>query len=152
MKILLPIILLFISFTFIASITSCKKNNVTTVTVSDNSILGLLTEKQWQFDTLYSNYTGPGTGTVSYARGGIGNTINEDNIRDVYWKDGNADYFDNFGNYQHDTWRFTNSDSTTINLTLPASSIDIRIIKLDATHYTAYDSTDHTLDVQVYLK
>jgi hypothetical protein len=131
----------------------CKKDTVTvtnTVDVSDNSTMGLLTQKQWEVDTLYYNFTGPGTGTLEYARGAASNLINEDNVRDIYWRDGTADYFDNSGNYQPNiTWSFTNSDSTAliINSSIPLHG---KILRLDATHYNFFDSTSHAEDVQVY--
>jgi hypothetical protein len=130
---------------------SCQKQTVTVdVPTTDNSTLGLLTQKQWQFDSLYDSYTSPGTGILEYARGTGSNMVNEDNIRDFYWKDGDADYIDNLGNFTTNTWTLDASDSTHLTLVTPGGTIYGKILKLDATHFTFHDSTNQALDVQVY--
>jgi len=156
-------ILFFVFLGFIVAVTcaSCTKDTTTirvttidtltdTLNVSDNSQMGLLTQKQWVVDTLYYNFTGPGTGTLEYARGASHNLINEDNIRNAYWRDGTADYFDNSGNFQPNiTWSFRSNDSTAllINSTILLHG---KILRLDATHYNLFDSTSHVEDVEVY--
>jgi hypothetical protein len=126
----------------ITTITSCTKDN----TSVDTSVMGYLTQKQWQLDTLYNNYTGPGTGTIVFVRGGSSNTVNLTNVRDIYWPDGTTEYFDNSGTYSAGTWSITNADST--NLT--AGSSHGKILKLDATHFNFFDSANNALNIQVY--
>jgi hypothetical protein len=149
----------FISIAFIATFIciSCSKETTTvrvtthdTVTANDTSVLGLLTQKQWQLDSLYYNYTGPGTGTLEYARGGSSNIQNLDNLRDIYWPDGTTEYFDNSGTYSAGTWTIVDVDSTVLHLTTPGGPIHAKILKLDKTHYTAFDSTNHALNIQIY--
>jgi hypothetical protein len=145
----------------ITIVTSCNKETTTvtithndtttdTLITTDTSVLGLLTQKQWELDTLYYNYTGPGTGTLEYARGGSSNLINEDNLRDIYWPDGSTDYFDNSGTYSTGTWTIVDVDSTVLHITTPGGPIHAKILKLDKTHYTSFDSTNHALNIQIY--
>src|SRR5436190_16505533 len=101
MKILLSGSLFFISIVIISCLPSCTKETVKTeiktdtITIritdtlrtvfTDNSTLGLLTRKQWILDTVLTNYTNPGTGTIVYARGSNNNTFNYDLVRTIYW-------------------------------------------------------------------
>ena len=97
---------------------------------SQTSILSLFTDKQWIADTVYSNYTGPGTGSLVYVFGSNGSG-------------GIA--------YQPYTWSFINSDSTiyeTVGINGSPTYI-ARILKLDSTHLTVYDSTSQALDISV---
>ena len=148
----------FKTFIFIVSlvlvcVTSCKKSSPASVAVKP-STMSLITAKQWQFDTLYSSYSGPGTGTLQYARGGNANTVDLDDNRSIFWPDGTEDAFGYYNtNYAMLTWSFTNSDSTLIYY--PANvyfstPVYQRILKLDATHLTLYDSTGTSLDILVY--
>jgi hypothetical protein len=145
----------FAALAFIVTIIclSCKKETTTvtvttidTVTVSDTSIMGLLTGKQWKLDTAYSGYTTPGSGTLIYARGGSSNSINLDDLREIFWRDGQYDVFDNAGNYISSTWSFTGIDSSLIQ-TIGSYTDYARVLKLDATHLNLYDSTNSTLDI-----
>jgi hypothetical protein len=140
----------------VISSSSCKKETVTkTVVVNDTvnitpSIMSLFTQKQWQNDTLYYNYTGVGTGTLEYARGGSSNILNEDDSRVEFWIDGNADAFDGAGNYVSWSWSFNSNDSTNLILITTGGVTHTKILKLDATHLTYYDSTNLALDVLTY--
>ena len=128
MKLLFSGALLFILIVIISCLPSCTKDTVTTVTktdtvtitvtdtlrtvFNDNSTLGLLTRKQWIIDSAISNYSGPGTGTLLYARGAANNTFNYDLVRSIFWVGGNEDFFNTTGAYYSYSWQLTNSDST----------------------------------------
>jgi hypothetical protein len=168
MKFSLSIII--VSFLFVVSSSSCSKDTTATVvkydTVSvtntdtlktiftDTSRLGLLTGKQWIFDSAFDNYTGAGTGSLVYARGANNNIIDLDTARFIFWADGKEDNFTSGGTYLSLTWSFVNGDSSRI--FTPASPPYIpandyaTIVKLDATHFTLYDSTFTSLDVFIY--
>jgi hypothetical protein len=137
------------------SLVSCKKDTVTvtnTVFVTDNSTMGLLTQKQWIEDSAYNNYTGPGTGTLIYARGAVGNAQNLDALRSIFWPDGSAEFFDLSGHYNADSWTITaGTDSTAIIIVQQSNpTIHGKIVKLDATHLNIMDSTNSTLNVEIY--
>ena len=147
-----------LSFSFVVILIfvflSCKKD-VTTNVALPTSKMGLLTAKQWIFDTVYMNYTGPGTGKLIYARGANNNTVNYDQARFVYWPDGIEDDFNFISTmtWTPITWSFSNADSTTLYypsiapLTVPVYE---RILLLNNTHVTFYDSTNSRLDIAIY--
>ncbi|HLY69197.1 MAG TPA: hypothetical protein VKR53_05680 [Puia sp.] len=143
-----------IFFLSIIAFPCCNKNSTTTVYVSDHSTLGLLTGKQWELDSVYNNYTVPGTGTLIYARGVLRTSPLDDSLRIIYWPDGNIDAFDGFENYFASNYVFIDSDSTTIKETAGGAACCltdyIRILKLDATHFTYYDSSNNALDISIY--
>jgi len=140
------------SLALLAMITGigCKKDTPVTTTVTPPSVMSLITGKQWQTDTLYYNYTGPGTGTLEYARGGSSNILNYDSDLANFWPDGTENVLDGSGNYAQWTWSM-NSDSTIITLVLPGpTTIHATVEKLDATHFNYYDATNQALEVLVY--
>jgi hypothetical protein len=73
--------LLFISVVFLSS--SCTKTNAVIKTRTP-SLMELLIGKQWIYDSAYTNYTGPNTGTVVYARRSSNNTYMRDDARFVF--------------------------------------------------------------------
>lgn len=169
MKTLLSGFMLFISIVIISCLPSCTKETIKTeiktdtVTVTirttdtlrtvftDNSTLGLITRKQWILDTVLNNYTGPGTGTLVYARGSGSNTYNFDQVRTIYWTGGNQDGYNSIGAYYPYTWKFNGSDSTAfVSSSTTFGAFHAKILKLDATHLTVFDSTNNALDVQIY--
>ena len=169
MKPLLSCTLLLILIFIISCFPSCTKETIKTVVktdtvtvtirttdtlrtvFNDTSRLGLLTRKQWVLDTVLNSYTGPGTGTLMYARGGSNNVYNYDLVRSIYWVGGTQDAFDNTGTNHPYGWKFTNSDSTALSiLNGNATIFHLKILKLDATHFTIYDSVNNILDVQIY--
>ena len=149
------------------NLSSCTKSNpvtvydTTVVTVHDttivkdtitqtagSSILSMLTGKQWEIDTVYWNYTGPGTGSLEYARGGTGNAEDLDNYYSTYTVDGFFWAMEN-STYISGQWNFTNNDSSTILVNLSGIGADYsRIIKLTDSTYTVYDSTNSALDIE----
>jgi hypothetical protein len=140
------------------NLSSCNKETTAiktdTVTVAPvPSTMALLTGKEWFFDTVYTNYTGAGTGILSYARGSSNNLADLDDIRYVYWPDGTEDAFNaNSTTWYSQTWQFTNSDSTELYYpSVPARTIPVyqRIIKLTTTDLIIYDSTDNAYFHQV---
>ncbi len=131
----------------------CKKEtSLSTVTNSKPSVMSLLTAKQWIFDSMYINYTRPGTGTLGFSRAGNITIMNVTNYRYVYWPDLNVDMFTPTG-YLQQPWAFTNTDSTVLYY-VPTSfrsySVYQRILKLDDLHLTVYDSTSSQLDIFIY--
>jgi hypothetical protein len=151
-------------------LSSCTKTATNTITVRDTTIttvndttvvkdtvttapstLSLLTGKQWETDSVYINYTGPGTGILVYARGASGNLENLDNYFATWTIDGFLWQQQNTTHYSS-TWSFTNSDSTTFKIVSPVYGIDYnRIIKLGASNLTLYDSTIKALDVDILV-
>ena len=149
------------------NLTSCKKSNpvivydTTVVTVHDTtivkdtitktagpSILAMFTGKQWEIDTVYSNSTGPGTGSLEYARGGTGNALNLDNWYSTYTSDGFFWTLENTA-YYSGTWNFTNSDSSAFEVTLSGvGTSHLRLISLTDSTFTAYDSTGQVIDIE----
>jgi hypothetical protein len=148
------------------NLSSCTKSNPVTirdttfVTVHDTtivkdtitkapSILSMFTGKQWELDSVYTNYTGPGTGTLVYARGSSSNISNFDNYYATWTIDGYLWQVEN-GTYYSSTWGFINSDSTTYKVVSTVYGTDYgRITKLDASHLTVYDSIANALDVEI---
>ena len=143
-------------------LTSCTKTDTVTlqdttvVTVHDTTIvrpgpstLSLLTGKQWELDSVFNNYTGPGTGTLVYVRGAPSNTHNFDSYFAAFTIDGDLWQIEN-GTYYLSKWNFVNSDSalykvvSTTNVTAYG-----RILKLNATNLTVYDSTGNARDVEI---
>jgi hypothetical protein len=129
----------------IITVISCKKD----IPATPPSAMSLIIGKQWQTDTLYYNYTGPGTGTLEYARGGSSNILNYDDDIAAFWPDGNEDILDN-GSYEVWTWSL-NTDGTVITIVTTGGTVIATIEKLDATHFNYYDATNHTLEVLVYV-
>src|ERR1700722_1692342 len=154
MKAKISFTLLFLSIVFLSS--SCTKTN-TVIKAPTPSLMELLTGKQWIYDSVYTNYTGPNTGTVVYARGGASNTYMRDDARFVFWSDGYEDTFDAAtptAGYEVQKWEFINpADSTQLYYPVYnqiATPDYQRIIKLDATHLSLYDSTYLALDIFEY--
>ena len=159
MKTLLSGSLLFVSIVIISCLPSCTKDTVTKETIidtlrtffTDSSTLGSLTRKQWVLDTVYNNYTGPGTGTLVYAKGSASNTLNFDKVRTIYWLGGNQDGFNSNGAYYPYTWHFEGTDSTTfMSSSSTLGDFHAKILRLDGTHLTVHDLTNHALDVQIF--
>ena len=167
MKALLSGSFLFVSIVIISCLPSCTKETVTTVVktdtvtiritdtlrtvFTDNSTLGLLTRKQWILDTVFNNYTGPGTGTLVYARGSGSNTFDFSLSRTIFWLGWNLDTYNSIGDYYPYTWSFNGSDSTAILMKRSGQpTYHGKILKLDATHLTIFDSTNNALDIQIY--
>jgi len=167
MKPLLSAFTLFISIIAISCLPSCTKEIIKTETITDTvtitktdtlrtvfndtSILGLITRKQWILDTVITNYTGVGTGTLVYARGATNNTFNYDQVRTIYWAGWNLDGYNSIGNYYPYTWHFNGNDSTSFVVTSTIfPTVRAKIWKLDATHFNSYDSVSHTINVQIF--
>jgi hypothetical protein len=147
-------------------IPSCKKDTVTkTITVTDtvtntdtvrtriidtvqlcagNSTLALFTHKQWIPDTIYINYTGPGTGSIVYIRGSNSNIQNyHDGDRGIFWVNGYEDAFDANG-YTQWTWSFNGTDTTSFTGNDGFTTNHVKILKLTPTRLTVQDSTFQT--------
>ena len=175
MKVLFSCILLFILIVTISCLPSCTKDTTTTIiktdtvtirktdtvniritdtlrtVFTDSSTMGLLTRKQWIIDSAISNYSGPGTGTLLYARGSNNNIYNYDLVRSIFWIGGNEDGFNSIGAHYSYSWKLTNSDSTALLISSGGSPVyHAKILKLDATHLTFFDSTDNVLDINIY--
>jgi hypothetical protein len=162
------LVISIISFLLYFNLLSCTKTDTKTVTVQDTtyltardttvvndtlrstpSILSLLTGKQWEFDSAYINYTGPGTGVLAYVRGGSSNLVNLDNEYYTWTSNGDFWSFQN-STYYLSQWSFWNNDSSSYKIVSTVLPTDYgRIIKLSATSLTAYDSTLKTLDIQI---
>jgi len=122
--------------------------NVKDTITTGPSILSMLTGKQWEIDTVYWQYTGPGTGSLEYARGGAGNAEDLDNYFSTYTVDGYFWALEN-STYFSGQWNFTNNDSSTLLVNLSGVGPDYsRIIKLTDTTFTVYDSTNSALDIE----
>ncbi len=147
------------------NLSSCTKSNPVTVrdttyiTVNDTtiikdtittgpSILSMLTGKQWELDTVYWNYTGPGTGSLIYARGGTGNAEDFDSWYNTFTIDGFFWAVEN-STYLSGQWNFINSESNTYVNNLSGYGADYaRILKLTDSTMTVYDSTGTALDIE----
>ena len=150
-----------------ANLSSCTKSNTKTVTDYDTvtikdtvndtvkvatapSILSMLTGKQWEFDSVYDNYTGPGTGTVVYARGGASNAVNLDNYFGTFTIEGQYWQVANTTTYAISTWNFTSSDSNLLKIVSTTYGTDyFRIISLSANRFAVYDSVANALDIEI---
>jgi hypothetical protein len=167
MKTLFSVSICFLAIVTLSSLPSCTKEKIVTVidtdtvtirivdtlrtVFNDTSKLGLLTRKQWVIDSAYTGYTGPGTGTLIYARGASNNTYNYDLVRSIFWIGGNEDHFNTIGAHYSLTWYFNSSDSTSLTATSSQlGTYQAKILKLDATHLTLHDLTNNVLDIQVY--
>lgn len=136
-------------------LSSCTKTNTRTVTKTDTvtvtappSRLSLLTGKEWELDTVYWSYTGPGTGSVVYIRGGANNSQNLDNFYSTFTANGDWWAVEN-GTYFLGKWNFTDSDSTMIKTVVGATTEYDRFLSLTATKYVLYDSAAQVLDVTI---
>jgi hypothetical protein len=126
----------------------CSKSSNNNSNIVKTPTLVLLTEKQWYFDSVYSNYTTPGTGQVTYARGSSSNIQNLDTAHFIYHSNGTEDLY-KLGHFQL-SWSFTGPDSTVIyNPPGSYNSVAIyqRIVKLDTANMKLYDSTNSVLEV-----
>jgi hypothetical protein len=178
MKAIKPLITIFVISTLPLlidlNLSSCTKTDTRTVTVQDTtyltardttvvndtlrsadtvgsapSILSLLTGKQWEFDSVYVNSTGPGTGTLAYVRGGSSNAVDLDNEFYTWTSNGDFWFYQN-STYYLSQWSFWNGDSSNYKIVSTVLPTDYgRIIKLSATGLTIYDSTLKTLDIQI---
>ncbi len=157
--------LFFITY---ANLSSCTKTNTKIVTVQDTtiltvrdttvikdtvtpdpSILSLITGKQWEYDSVFTNYTGPGTGTLAYVRDGSGNIENLDNFYSTYTAEGNLWFVEN-GVYYLSQWNFSSNDSSTFTIVSSTFGTDYcRIVNLSAAKFTIYDSTNKVLDIEI---
>lgn len=142
MKTFVPAVIVFL---FIFGCSKSSNNNSNVVRIPT---LTLLTEKQWYFDSVYSNYTKPGTGQVTYARGSSSNIQDLDTAHFIYHGNGTEDLY-RLGHYQL-SWLFTDTDSTVIyNPPSSYNSVPVyqRILKLDTANMSLYDSTNSVLEV-----
>ena len=142
------------------NLSSCTKTNTNTVTVHDTTvvtdtvipaptILSLLTGKQWELDTVYWSYTGPGTGTLVYTRGGSNNVEDLDAYYTTYTAQGDFWCVEN-GTYYTAQWIFLNSDSASYKEVSPGfGTVYARILALGATNLKVYDSTNSALDIEI---
>jgi hypothetical protein len=154
---MLAVTLVFLTLMLtLVNLISCTKTNTKTVTVYDTvtveappSTLSLLTGKQWELDSVYSNYTGPGTGTLIYARGAAGNAEDLDNYYATYTIDGQF-WQDVNGSFTLSNWSFTNNDSATIKIVSTSSPTDYyKVIGLSSTKYIIYDTIYNVYDVNI---
>jgi hypothetical protein len=145
-------------------LTSCTKTDTVTdttvLTIHDTTIvkdtvrpgpstLSLLTGKQWEVDSVFDNYTGPGTGTLVYVRGGSGNLINLDSYFTTFTIDGDLWQVEG-GTYFLSKWNFVNTDSALYKVVSPVYGTDYgRILNLSADTLNVYDSTAHARDVEI---
>jgi hypothetical protein len=163
----LPAVFFFLLFANV-NLSSCTKTDTNTITVRDTTVLtlhdttvvkdtvtpapstlSLLTGKKWEIDSVYINYTGPGTGTLAYARGSSTNLENLDNYYATWTSDGYLWQLEN-STYYSSTWSFINSDSTTYKIVSTVYGTDYgRILKLGAGNLTVYDSIAKALDVDI---
>lgn len=167
MKSLLTCSLLFIISIVVCFLPSCTKETITTIiktdtvtiiktdtlrtVFNDTSRIGLFTRKQWIIDTAISNYSGPGTGTLLYVRGSKNNIYNYDLVRSIFWAGGNEDFFSTDGAAYSYKWSLSGSDSTALVISNSNSTAyRAKIMKLDATHLVVFDSTNQTLDIQIF--
>ncbi|HLI94273.1 MAG TPA: hypothetical protein VKU83_11705, partial [Puia sp.] len=151
------VVLLFADF----HLSSCTKTNTktvydtTVVTVKDTIIvaptpskLSLLVGRDWEMDSAYSNYTGPGTGTLVYARGGTSNSQNLDNYS-YTWANNGIEWALENGTYYQFPWTIVNGDSTLLKMTVGANLDYARILYVSSTRADIYDSTASYLDVAI---
>ncbi|HEY5370702.1 MAG TPA: hypothetical protein VIJ75_17085 [Hanamia sp.] len=151
MKSQLSLLLFFVSFAIFSSCTktvtitnTITKTDTLTQFVTNNSILNLLTSKQWIPDSVYTNYTGPNTGTLVYVRGANNNTKNLDADRFTFWPDGSQDWFIN-GAYYSYSWSFVSTTDSTKLLINNTAADYARILTLTSNYLTLYDSTNSGL-------
>lgn len=131
---------------------SCQKT--TNMGTSDETNISLFTGKQWLFDSVFINYTGPGTGMLIYARNGKENQIDLNDSRMVYWADGNEDVFDfpGIGEYAKQPWRFVPNDNNLIYYpptSFRSTKVYQRIINITRSRAVIFDSTSRALDILV---
>ncbi|HEV2354219.1 MAG TPA: hypothetical protein VGR89_08250 [Puia sp.] len=139
---------LAIGLSFIAfGLTSCTKTVHDTVQTAP-SIESLLTGTDWEMDSTYNNYTGPGTGTLAYVRGGSGNTMNMDGYYYTWTKNGFIWRVQN-GTYYQWRWNFKDGDSSLLVTQTPWGTNYSRILTISSTRFTEYDSTGGFYDVMI---
>ena len=144
-----PVTIRDTTYTTVYDTTIVKDTTIIKDTITPGpSILSMFTDKQWEFDSAYTNYTGPGTGTLVYARGATNNVEDLDDIHATFTADGF--YWALQGtSYSSGQWNFTNNDSSTYVVNTPTFGADyLRIIKLTDSTFAAYDSTGHALDIE----
>ena len=149
-------ILLFFTVIFCSvfySFTSCNNsskipNKPIKSFKSDGSVINLMTQKQWIFDTIMTYYSGPGTGVLLYVRGRDTTSIYAA-CRFVYWPDGTEDAFNvpGLGAYSQVNWRFPNNDSSKLFYPDLENPVYQDILFLDQNHFRVYDHKSQTLDI-----
>jgi hypothetical protein len=153
-----------IFFAAMTNISSCTKDSITiehdttttVITIHDtvpvSSQMSLLTGKMWIFDSIYSGYTMPGTGSLIYTLGDNNPTYS--NAAFCYFTNGTEADFNvtGLGTFTILDWSFINADSTEIyypisgTLTIPTYQ---RILQISPSRMVVYDSTDSDLDIVI---
>ena len=138
-------LILFFSQTMVSS---CSKTDTVVKIVADSSVAERLMGKQWIVDSLFNGYTATSKGTLVYSRGATNNAQNLDNYIVIMWPDG-TQFFANSGSYATYTYSFKSADS--LNLLINNTKADYaRIVELNASLLTIYDSTNSALSYYHY--
>lgn len=96
--------------------------------------LYFLTASTWEYIRYYTSYIDPKhKGQLVYKRGDSSNTMNLDQNRVTFNKNGTVDEIDQNGNYVSGTWSFTNAEQTAY-----------QVINIYGTHNTVIDSLSST--------
>jgi hypothetical protein len=105
-----------------------------------------LTAHTWEYVKYYTNYvSSTNTGQLVYKRGHLNSTVNLDQNRVTFNKNGTVDEIDQNGNYIAGTWSFTNSLQTTYQVTNIYGVYDTDIDSLSSTRFiwTDFDVYTH---------
>jgi hypothetical protein len=116
-------IILTVGFIILLTVSSCKKDTVTTTITVHDTITGstlskaqILANHTWEVKSTYQDLSGT---TLYYVRDSI-NTVgaNEDTIRITFTTSGTGTYRDNYGTLWNTTWAFTTGDDENLILQL----------------------------------
>ena len=110
-----------------------------------------LTAHPWEYVKYYLNYINSGdAGNLVYQRGSLDNTINLDQNRATFNKNGTVDEIDQNGNHIQGTWRFTNVQQTAYQVTnIYGVQANTNINSVSSTRFTW---TAPTVEVHAVMK
>jgi hypothetical protein len=104
-----------------------------------------LTAHTWEYIKYYTGYvnqTNPGQ--LVFTRGSLNNTVNLDQNRVTFNKNGTVNEIDQNGNYVPGTWSFTNAAQTEYRVTNMYGIFHTSIDSLSATRFEWTDPNAHT--------
>jgi hypothetical protein len=112
-----------------------------------------LTAHTWEYIKYYTNYVNSANpGQLVYKRGSTNNTINLDQNRVTFNKNGTVDEIDQNGTYIPGTWSFTNAQQTAYKVINSHGTFFTNIDSLSSTRFEWTDLNAHTHGVMKFGK
>jgi len=110
-----------------------------------------LTAHSWEYIKYYTNYVNTiNPGRLVYKRGSLNNTINLDQNRVTFNKNGTVDEIDQNGNHIPGTWSFTNAQQTAYKVTNSVGTFYTNMDSLSSARFEWTDFNAHTHGVMKF--